>query len=62
MWMIFVIAGIVLLIFYNFNQQRSGRNEDRRERLKEMRQQEIDMLLEKKKEADDDSGNKEAQT
>lgn len=52
MWLILIIAGLALVLFRYSTQRIKERREDRQDRLREMRQQELDRLLLHKKKAD----------
>lgn len=53
MWMIFILAGLCIIIFNYSIQKKRERKEDRQDKLREMRQKHLDFLLQKK--ADDQS-------
>ena len=59
MWMVLILAGVSIIIFQYFIQKRRERTEDRQDRLKELRQKHLDLLLNKEdKESSDSPANK----
>jgi hypothetical protein len=54
MWLIFILAGLCIIIFNYSIQKRRERREDRQKNLRELRQKQLDLLLKKNKESTDD--------